>query len=123
MKDKDLFDIRKLKKDPNAIYDNKKEDPNFEARKHNIQILLSKQKSPNQIQLAIKNIQNFMRNSHYEHLRASLNEQRIAPKMERLKNLIGTDQMKTARKISDQYGNLTFEVFLDDYLSKNFTLP
>ena len=64
-----------------------------------------------------------MRNSHYEHLRASLNEQRIALKMERLKNLIGTDQMKTARKISDQYGNLTFEVFLDDYLSKNFTLP
>ena len=123
MKDKDLFDIRKLKKDPNAIYDNEKKDPNFEARKHNIQILLSKQKSPNQIQLAIKNIQNFMRNSHYEHLRASLNEQRIAPKMERLKNLIGADQMKTARKISDQYGNLTFEVFLDDYLSKNFTLP
>lgn len=123
MKDKDLFDIRKLKKDPNAIYDNEKKDPNFEARKYNIQILLSKQKSPNQIQLAIKNIQNFMRNSHYEHLRASLNEQRIAPKMERLKNLIGTDQMKTARKISDQYGNLTFEVFLDDYLSKNFTLP
>lgn len=123
MKDKDLFDIRKLKKDPNAIYDNEKKDPNFEARKHNIQILLSKQKSPNQIQLAIKNIQNFMRNSHYEHLRASLNEQRIAPKMERLKNLIGADQMKTARKISDQYGNLTFEIFLDDYLSKNFTLP
>ena len=123
MKDKDLFDIRKLKKDPNAIYDNKKEDPNFEARKHNIQILLSKQKSPNQIQLAIKNIQNFMRNSHYEHLRANLNEQRIAPKMERLKNLIGADQMKTAQKISDQDGNLTFEVFLDDYLSKNFTLP
>lgn len=123
MKDKDLFDIRKLKKDPNAIYDNEKKDPNFEARKHNIQILLSKQKSPNQIQLAIKNIQNFMRNSHYEHLRANLNEQRIAPKMERLKNLIGADQMKTAQKISDQDGNLTFEVFLDDYLSKNFTLP
>lgn len=43
--------------------------------------------------------------------------------MEALSKIIGKNNMGEAQKISDQYGNLTFEVFLDDLLYKRFPIP
>ena len=43
--------------------------------------------------------------------------------MEALSKIIGKNNMGEAQKISDQYGNLTFEVFLDDFLYKRFPIP
>ena len=43
--------------------------------------------------------------------------------MEALSRIIGKENIKTAEKISNQYGNLTFEVFLDDFLNKRFQFP
>ena len=43
--------------------------------------------------------------------------------METLSKIIGKNNMEEAQQISDQYGNLTFEVFLDDFLYKRFPIP
>ena len=43
--------------------------------------------------------------------------------MEALSKIIGKNNMGEAQKISDLYGNLTFEVFLDDLLYKRFPIP
>lgn len=122
IKDAALFSIRKLQKNAgNMAFD--EDNPQYKIVKEKIQLLFNKATPPQKISSAIHAIQEIMRYANYEQKRGELNARRIAPKMEALSRLIGKENIKTAEKISNQYGNLTFEVFLDDFLNKRFQFP
>ena len=122
IKDAALFSIRKLQKNAgNMAFD--EDNPQYKIVKEKIQLLFNKATPPQKISSAIHAIQEIMRYANYEQKRGELNARRIAPKMEALSRIIGKENIKTAEKISNQYGNLTFEVFLDDFLNKRFQFP
>lgn len=122
IKDAALFSIRKLQKNAgNMAFD--EDNPQYKIVKEKIQLLFNKATPPQKINSAIHAIQEIMRYANYEQKRGELNARRIAPKMEALSRIIGKENIKTAEKISNQYGNLTFEVFLDDFLNKRFQFP
>ena len=124
LEEKKLFDIWKLKNSPSAIFDPHNINPQFLYWKSKIQRLFSNNKyNSNEASLTIDTIVNFMKYANYEKKRWDLNVRRIAPKMEALSKIIGKNNMGEAQKISDLYGNLTFEVFLDDLLYKRFPIP
>lgn len=124
LEEKKLFDIWKLKNSPSAIFDPHNINPQFLYWKSKIQRLFSNNKyNSNEASLTIDTIVNFMKYANYEKKRWDLNVRRIAPKMEALSKIIGKNNMGEAQKISDLYGNLTFEVFLDDILYKRFPIP
>lgn len=124
LEEKKLFDIWKLKNSPSAIFDPHNINPQFLYWKSKIQRLFSNNKyNSNEASLTIDTIVNFMKYANYEKKRWDLNVRRIAPKMEALSKIIGKNNMGKAQKISDLYGNLTFEVFLDDLLYKRFPIP
>ena len=124
LEEKKLFDIWKLKNSPSAIFDPHNINPQFLYWKSKIQRLFSNNKyNSNEASLTIDTIVNFMKYANYEKKRWDLNIRRIAPKMEALSKIIGKNNMGEAQKISDLYGNLTFEVFLDDLLYKRFPIP
>ena len=122
IKDAALFSIRKLQKNAgNMAFD--EDNPQYKIVKEKIQLLFNKAAPPQKISSAIHTIQEIIRYANYEQKRGELNARRIAPKMEALSRIIGKENIKTAEKISNQYGNLTFEVFLDDFLNKRFQFP
>ena len=122
IKDAALFSIRKLQKNAgNIAFD--KNNPQYKIVKEKIQLLFNKTTSSQKIISAINEIQDIMKYANYEKKRWDLNTRRIAPKMETLSKIIGKNNMEEAQQISDQYGNLTFEVFLDDFLYKRFPIP
>ncbi len=122
IKDAALFSIRKLQKNVgNIAFD--ENNPQYKIVKEKIQLLFNKTTSSQKIISAINEIQDIMKYANYEKKRWELNVRRIAPKMEALSKIIGKNNMGEAQKISDQYGNLTFEVFLDDFLYKRFPIP
>ena len=122
IKDAALFSIRKLQKNAgNIAFD--ENNPQYKIVKEKIQLLFNKTTSSQKIISAINEIQDIMKYANYEKKRWDLNARRIAPKMEALSKIIGKNNMGEAQKISDQYGNLTFEVFLDDLLYKRFPIP
>ena len=122
IKDAALFSIRKLQKNAgNIAFD--ENNPQYKIVKEKIQLLFNKTTSSQKIISAINEIQDIMKYANYEKKRWDLNVRRIAPKMEALSKIIGKNNMGEAQKISDQYGNLTFEVFLDDFLYKRFPIP
>lgn len=122
IKDAALFSIRKLQKNAgNIAFD--KNNPQYKIVKEKIQLLFNKTTSSQKIISAINEIQDIMKYANYEKKRWDLNARRIAPKMEALSKIIGKNNMGEAQQISDQYGNLTFEVFLDDFLYKRFPIP
>lgn len=122
IKDASLFSIRKLQKNAgNIAFD--ENNPQYKIVKEKIQLLFNKTTSSQKIISAINEIQDIMKYANYEKKRWDLNARRIAPKMEALSKIIGKNNMGEAQKISDQYGNLTFEVFLDDFLYKRFPIP
>ena len=122
IKDAALFSIRKLQKNTgNMAFD--ENNPQYKIVKEKIQLLFNKATPPQKISSAIHAIQEIMRYANYEQKRGELNARRITPKMEALSRIIGKENIKTAEKISNQYGNLTFEVFLDDFLNKRFQFP
>lgn len=124
LEEKKLFDIWKLKNSPSTIFDPHNINPQFLYWKSKIQRLFSNNKyNSSEASLTIDTIVNFMKYANYEKKRWDLNVRRIAPKMEALSKIIGKNNMGEAQKISDQYGNLTFEVFLDDFLYKRFPIP
>lgn len=124
LEEKKLFDIWKLQNSPSAIFDPHNINPQFLYWKSKIQRLFSNNKyNSNEASLTIDTIVNFMKYANYEKKRWDLNVRRIAPKMEALSKIIGKNNMGEAQKISDLYGNLTFEVFLDDLLYKRFPIP
>ena len=122
IKDAALFSIRKLQKNAgNMAFD--ENNPQYKIVKEKIQLLFNKTTSSQKIISAINEIQDIMKYANYEKKRWDLNVRRIAPKMEKLSKIIGKNNMGEAQQISDQYGNLTFEVFLDDILYKRFPIP
>ncbi len=122
IKDAALFSIRKLQKNAgNIAFD--ENNPQYKIVKEKIQLLFNKTTSSQKIISAINEIQDIMKYANYEKKRWDLNVRRIAPKMEALSKIIGKNNMGEAQKISDLYGNLTFEVFLDDILYKRFPIP
>ena len=122
IKDAALFSIRKLQKNAgNMAFD--ENNPQYKIVKEKIQLLFNKTTSSQKIISAINEIQDIMKYANYEKKRWDLNVRRIAPKMEALSKIIGKNNMGKAQKISDLYGNLTFEVFLDDLLYKRFPIP
>lgn len=122
IKDAALFSIRKLQKNAgNIAFD--ENNPQYKIVKEKIQLLFNKASPSQKIISAINEIQDIMKYANYEKKRWDLNARRIAPKMEALSKIIGKNNMGEAQKISDQYGNLTFEVFLDDLLYKRFPIP
>lgn len=122
IKDAALFSIRKLQKNAgNMAFD--ENNPQYKIVKEKIQLLFNKTTSSQKIISAINEIQDIMKYANYEKKRWDLNVRRIAPKMEALSKIIGKNNMGEAQKISDLYGNLTFEVFLDDLLYKRFPIP
>ena len=122
IKDGALFSIRKLQKNAgNIAFD--ENNPQYKIVKEKIQLLFNKASPSQKIISAINEIQDIMKYANYEKKRWDLNVRRIAPKMEALSKIIGKNNMGEAQKISDLYGNLTFEVFLDDILYKRFPIP
>ena len=122
IKDAALFSIRKLQKNAgNIAFD--ENNPQYKIVKEKIQLLFNKASPSQKIISAINEIQDIMKYANYEKKRWDLNVRRIAPKMEALSKIIGKNNMGEAQKISDLYGNLTFEVFLDDLLYKRFPIP
>lgn len=122
IKDTALFSIRKLQKNAgNMAFD--ENNPQYKIVKEKIQLLFNKATPPQKISSAIHAIQEIMRYANYEQKRGELNARRIAPKMEALSKIIDKNNMGEAQQISDQCWNLTFEVFLDDFLYKRFPIP